>query len=248
MGKLSTTTVSYPVLNEASGAINLWANTRENASDMVNLFNGGIYFEISTMDYYSWISAGAPPSHLHGYLGKYTPPSGGASILRLYAVDSITDSNPVEGNEPAYNDKIRIMDYNHGVLQNMDFSILPFNTLTPDPLTPEEALRRSTSWSLCSNTWLLQNAGIEMAQILSIPFSDLTTLFKDEGATSVICLLALKKNGNNSTGHQMEFILWGYKDTLGVMGWLPKDIVRPVPPFGGSGGGMASYQLLDYST
>lgn len=230
-----TTLTDYCILEEASTAINAWNQIRSNPTEVKQLFSNGAYFEIQRDDYNKW--KGNNPTDLHAYLGVKD------NRIVLYSIDSKTDQEEVNSHMVAFNKLIKVAPYLPSNLANPSFdNVTIVGEGTPN-LNPQEALERTTRWLLYRDTWIWKNKD-EMTQVLSIPFSDLDTIFA-QTVDSVLALLALKPvDGGNSTDFQLEFILWGYSNDSGIEAWLPEDIVRPCPPFSN----LSQYQLLIYST
>ena len=255
---MSTTT--YPHLVDASTAIDKWNDVRLSGPAMIQYFKEGAYFEVKRSQYQNWKNLPTQPEYIHAYLGIAN------QKLMLYFIDNVTDAIPITSSSAKgqFNGNLQHSAYAPSMLANPRFAS-ELDNLGSTQLTPLEALERSTRWSLHSHAWLTQNAGSNMTQVLVIPFGDFETLFGAQhlAIDSVLMLLALKMDeldvlldetalltSSDAITYSLEFILWGYNKNNGIISWLPKDIVRPVPPFGGSGSGIqqSDFQLLAYAT
>lgn len=229
------------ILKNAVNAINAWNEIRNNGIATSNYFNQGAYFPITATDFAAWDllwkALGEPEDfELHAYFGIQTYPNEEAFSLSFYCVDSATDQKEVSSNKNAYLANIKHLSYEKGNIVNAAFDMSAIDDNTMDPLS---ALQASTQWDLHKDLWLANQTN--MAQILIIPFKDLVTLF-DKGATSVICLPALKLE-TTTKNLDIDLILWGH-NSKGIIGRYPADFIKPAPPFSSS---LNNFQLYNYA-
>lgn len=100
-------------------------------------------------------------------------------------------------------------------LNYFEKSLLKNNGIT-HPLDPTIAESRIATWTLCAGSWFELKKEKrkkppgdlgEMVQVFTIPFEDLSYLFKDERVQSLKIVLALKLYDAPISGYDLELIL-----------------------------------------
>lgn len=225
------------IISKASQAIQIWNEVRSNPIAVINYFNQGAYFKIYKADYEAWKTNS--PEFVHAYMGLVQKPEETHFSLSLFSVDSVTDKEPVESNEGAFEANIKENPYELSLISNPTMELVDNSNNNPENITPTEGLMRTVQWSLHKDIWINQQE--DLVQVFEIPFLDLSVLFEEEAADYIIVSPALKEQ-EEANVFKIDLILWGY-NVNGVTWNKPMDLIRPKPPFKSP----SNYQLLSYA-
>jgi hypothetical protein len=221
------------IISEASQAIQIWNEVRNNPVAIINYFNQGSYFQIIKEDYLVWKANS--PEFIHAYLGLVQNPAQQNFSLTLFSVDSVIDKKPVESNWTDFETNLKQNPYKTNLIENATIG-----RVLPDAEIPlMEGLMRTVQWSLHKDKWMSQQE--DLVQVFEIPFTDLSALFDEKEADYIILCPSLKEQETSNT-FKVDLILWGY-NIEGVTWNSPMDLIRPRPPFKSP----SSYQLLSYA-
>lgn len=221
------------IISEASQAIQIWNEVRNNPVAVINYFNQGSYFQIMKDDYLVWKANS--PQFIHAYLGLVQNPAQQDFSLTLFSVDNITDKKPVESNRTDFETNLKQNPYKTNLVENATIgSVLPNAEI---PLM--EGLMRTVQWSLHKDKWINQQE--DLVQVFEIPFTDLSVLFEEKEADYIILSPSLKEQGTPNV-FKIDLMLWGY-NIDGVAWNRPMDLIRPKPPFKSP----SNYQLFNYA-
>jgi hypothetical protein len=225
------------IISKASQAIQMWNQERSNPAAVTNFFNQGTFFKIDRSDYLIWKNKN--PEFIHAYLGLVLKPEETNFSLSLFSVDSVTDKDPVEGNQGEFEANIKENAYELSVISEPTLNLVDNSTNNPENITPIEGMMRTVQWSLHKDIWIDQQE--DMVQVFEIPFFDLGVLFDSEEADYIILSPALKEQEEDNT-FKIDLVLWGYNSN-GVTWNKPMDFIKPAPPFSNP----ANFQLLNYA-
>lgn len=221
------------IISNASLAIQVWNEVRNNPAAFINYFNQGAYFQVFKDDYLTWKANS--PEFIHAYLGLVQKAMQTNFSLSLFSVDSVTDKKDVESNWDLFEANLKYNPYEAAIIPNPSMILAPNIT----GITPLEGVTRPIQWALHKDLWVEGQS--DLVQVFDIPFNDLSVLFDEEGADYVIMAPALKELEESNT-FAADLILWGH-NFKGITWNKPMDLIRPRPPFKNP----SNYQLLNYA-